>query len=76
MSAMSWINRLVKRSVVVHTSTGASIRGVLVGVYRDSLVLAHAIYLDQGGNVDVDGEAVVPRSNVSWIQTLPAGDPV
>lgn len=74
MSRMRWIERLTRRSVVVHTRDGASMRGVLVATYRDCLVLSHANYLAGEGAVAVDGEVVVPRETVSWLQVMPPGE--
>lgn len=72
MSLVRWIDRLTRRSVVVHTRDGASLKGVLVGSYRDCLVLAHVRYLAGEGEASVDGEAVVPRETVGWIQVIPS----
>lgn len=64
-----WIDRLRRQTVVVHMSNGQSIRGLLVGTYKDCLVLAHAAYLGSGGSVQpIDGEAVVPREQIVWMQ--------
>ena len=74
MNRVRWIDRLERRTVVAHLVGGASIRGVLVGAYRDCLVLSHATHLGvlDGARVDslIDGEAVVLREQVSWLQTL------
>lgn len=72
MSPMRYIDRLQRRSVVLHLKDGQSLKGVLMAAYRDSLVLAHARYLAADGELPVDGEAVVPRDSVAWLQTLPA----
>lgn len=78
MSLIRWISRLVARTVVVHTTQDASIRGILVGEYRDCLVLKHSVYLGTLGGerleTPIDGEVVVPREQVAWIQTLPSGE--
>jgi small nuclear ribonucleoprotein (snRNP)-like protein len=71
MSGVRWINRLTRRTVVVHTRDGQSLRGVLVGAYRDCLVLSHAVYLAGEGEVNVDGEVAVPRQTVGWLQVIP-----
>ncbi len=73
MNRVRWIDRLVRRNVVVHMTTGASVRGVLVGAHRDCLVLSHVAYLGADAVETVDGEVVVPRERVAWIQTL--GEP-
>ena len=57
------------RTVVVHTSTD-TIRGVLVGEYRDVLVLAHAVYVEENRDRDqqLPGETLIPREHVSFVQ--------
>lgn len=74
ISGVRWLNRLVRETVVVHTTGGASLRGVLVGVYRDCLVLTHAKYLTSDTTEDVDGEAIIPRPMVAWMQRLPGSE--
>lgn len=70
---MRWLDRLTHKTVLVHLVAGSSIRGVLRGVYADSIVLAHARYLYDQGHQDVDGEAVIPRAQVAWLQVLQPG---
>lgn len=72
MNLMRWIDRLTRRTVVVHTTNGMSVRGVLVGAYRDCLVLSHATFLGVETAEQIDGEAVIPRDRVAWLQTLEA----
>jgi hypothetical protein len=67
---LRWIDRQSKRNVVVHMSDGVSVRGVLFGVYKDCLVLHHAAYLSSGEETRVDGEVILPRTNLSWIQVM------
>lgn len=68
---MRWLNRQLTHTVVVHTTAKESIRGVLVGVYADCVVLAHAYYLNaESAPTEIDGEAIVPRAQVAWIQKL------
>lgn len=57
-------------TVVVHTVQGQSIRGVMTGAYKDCLVLDHAVFLAGDTTTNIDGEAVIPRASVAWIQTL------
>jgi small nuclear ribonucleoprotein (snRNP)-like protein len=62
---------LVRRRVIVHTRDGQSIRGALVGEYRDCLVLEAAEFLREAPAVeDIGGRAVIERKNVSWLQVL------
>lgn len=74
MTRVRWIDRLVRRTVVVHLTTGSSIRGVMAGAYRDSIVLAHATYLGMVGGerleTPIDGDAVILREQVAWMQNL------
>lgn len=74
MTRVRWIDRLARRTVVVHLANGASIRGVMAGAYRDSVVLVHATYLGMVGGdrveTPIDGDAVILREQVAWIQTL------
>lgn len=73
MLAVSWMHRMLRTTVVVHTTDGQSLRGVAVGMHRDCVVLAHAVYVGtDGAQTRVDGEAVIPRERVSWIQNLQA----
>lgn len=72
---MRWLEKLDRRFVVVHLDTGASIRGVLVAVYQDSLVVGHGSWLGADGAEQFDGEAVIPRPRVAWIQDLTKGGP-
>lgn len=67
----NWIKHLTRRRLVVHLASGASLRGVLAGEYSDCLVLTFAEALQgAGGSVPVDGQAVVPRAQIVWIQDL------
>lgn len=72
---MRFLQRITRETVVIHTLSGASVRGVLVAAYRDCLVLAHATYLTADSTEPVDGEAVIPREQVAWLQRLPGVEP-
>lgn len=61
---------LVKDRVVLHTTDGHSIRGVVIGVYRDSIVLGHTAYLDEAREAGLEGDVLVPREKIAWIQRL------
>ena len=65
-----YVDRLTRKVIVAHLADGTSIQGVLLGAYRDSIVLAHAEVLGDV-KVPIDGEAVLPRKGLSWIQNLP-----
>jgi hypothetical protein len=69
----SYLKTLARASVVVHTGDGRSVQGVLVGEYRDALVLRHAVYLiPDGRREQLDGDVAIPRRNVSFLQVSPA----
>ena len=60
-----------KQMVVVTMKSGLSFRGVLFDVDDRSFVLRNAEALEQGphgGNVTVDGEVVMARSDVEFWQ--------
>lgn len=64
------VRRLERRRVVIHTKDDRSIRGVLTKNYRDCLVLAQAEYLHEAKPTELEGDAVILRDNVSWLQVL------
>ena len=62
-----------RRQVVVHTRDDSSIRGLMVGAFPFAVVLEHAAYLNEAQPEQFQGRAVIPRSNVSWLQVLDGG---
>ena len=66
-----WLRRLERSRVIVHTKDDRSIRGVLVGVWPDCVVLSSAEYLADTVT-PLDGDPVIPRENVAWLQRLAA----
>lgn len=65
--------RLVRSSVVVHTRDGRSFSGVLTGVHRDCVALAHARLLMESGHSDpLAGDLVIPRGALAFLQVDPA----
>jgi hypothetical protein len=67
-SRQQGFRRRLRRTVVIHTRDGRSLRGLLVGEYSDCIVLAHAELLDE--EMKIGGEAIVALSNVSWAQDV------
>jgi hypothetical protein len=64
------LSRYERFTVIVHTIDGGpSLQGVLMAVHCDCLVLAHAHHLDSKS--PLDGEVIVPRGRVDWLQTVP-----
>jgi len=65
----SYLEEMERFRVVVHMRDG-SVEGTLSHLYPDCLVLTHAFYLEQGARTVIDGEAVIERVKVAWIQRI------
>lgn len=62
-----------RRTVIVNTTTGKAFRGVLWERGGRHLVLRNAELLRPGGEVaPIDGELVIDRENVEFIQVIGA----
>jgi hypothetical protein len=48
------------------------VRGVLSGVYTETIVLHDAAELTEGGDISLAGAVVIPRSRITYIQTGPS----
>jgi hypothetical protein len=70
MSLRRYIDRMKRSTVVVHRPDDVSVRGVLAGVYRDCIVLECAEALGVDGPTQIDGRAVIPRSDRLWLQEI------
>lgn len=73
----AWIRDLLDpypyvRRVIVVTKTDRTFRGVLWQRRRGFIVLREASLLEHGKQVPVDGELVIDRANVDFIQVLSA----
>lgn len=65
---------VIRRRVVVNLVTGTAIAGVLLKRSGPLLVLADAtVFPRDGVESKVDGEVVVERSQVEFVQAMPAG---
>lgn len=66
-----WLRRKTKPTVTVHTASG-SVRGVMLQSSRDGILLTAATLLhDDGAEVAMAGETLVPRDRVLFVQTTP-----
>ena len=65
---ISALRRLEKQTIVVHLTSGHSLRGVLRARYRQDIVLSHVTHLDQ--KADLGGEVLIPRSQIAFYQTV------
>ncbi len=69
--ARDYVAAIIRETVAAHLATGASLRGVLVAAHRDCVVLAHASLLQSDGEaVPLDGEQLIPRGQLLWLQRL------
>lgn len=65
----------IAQPVIVNLRSGDAFRGVLVEDRGQLLELANCEHLDdRGGRRDVDGRVIVERSQITFVQLLPAGD--
>lgn len=62
--------QLVARRVIVNLTTDKAFAGVLWSECRDLLVLRDATLLDQGTETAVDGEVVIERSRIDFMQVV------
>jgi hypothetical protein len=62
---------VVRKRVVVVTKEDRTIEGVLFARRGPLLVLRDAAVHHQGQRVPADGEVIVERSTVAWVQVLP-----
>lgn len=67
----------VLKRVAVHTRDGHTLEGVLLGVYSDAVSLAHVTYVraEDQSRVVIEGDTLIPTSNLSFIQELAPHDP-
>lgn len=71
--AYSW-RTLVARHVVINLKTGRGVDGLLIRKSGDLLFLRNATALEPGAQpLPLDGEAIVQRQDVDFIQTLVRG---
>lgn len=61
-------NRLTRRRVIVNLRDGQALEGLLLARRGPLLVLRDATLHTEGRAVPVDGEAVVERDRVAWMQ--------
>lgn len=66
------LRRHLRRTLVVHTKDGRSLRGVLTHEHTDCLVLSQARLLDV--DIALGGETVILRENISWAQDITGMD--
>jgi hypothetical protein len=69
-----WSRTLVCRRIVVNLTTGRAFEGLLITKRGPLLVLRDAVLLEPGADpTPVDGEIVIERRRVEFIQNLGSG---
>lgn len=65
----SWLGRVLKKRIVVHTQQDQSIEGVLMEQVADGLILRAANLLGSDGKkTTMAGEVFIPRENIAFAQ--------
>lgn len=64
------LERRVKRTIVIFTRDGHSVRGILLESYADCLVLAHPVWLQGMRPANLGGQFIVPLDNVMYAQDV------
>lgn len=67
---LPYVRTMRRRQVVVNLASGRSFRGILWAKRGPLLVLREATLLEAGQAVTVDGEVVVERRTIEWVQVL------
>jgi hypothetical protein len=61
---------LASKTIVVHTTDGKSLRGVLHGQYADRITLREAVILHGEDEQPAGGLQHIPLGSISWMQEL------
>lgn len=71
----AWRRAAVRRDVLVNLRTGKAIRGVMWASRGPLLVLKDAELVEANGSppIRLDGDVIVERSNLDFVQVIPAG---
>lgn len=67
-----WLDGLTLSTVIVHTKSGESIKGVKSAVHDDCIVLREAFMLGIEGQTALGGDVPIPRENVAFMQVVPS----
>jgi hypothetical protein len=61
---------LVRKTIIVNTRDGRTIRGVLMSEHDDRITLAEAFFMAGNGEHQLAGQTHVPRENISFLQEV------
>lgn len=68
---MTWLDAVTFETVIVHvTDNGPSLKAARVAVFDDCVVLRDAMLLEPEGTEMLQGEIVVPREKVMFVQKV------
>ncbi len=71
---MTWLDALTLETVVVHLKhDGPSLKGLKAAIHDDCIVLRDVIALGDEASDVLDGQCVIPRDQVSFMQVLGGG---
>lgn len=62
--------RLIRREVIINTKTERTFRGVLWSRWFGVYVLKQAQMLGKGSAIDIDGEVVILKQDIDFIQVV------
>jgi hypothetical protein len=68
----SGVGRHLRESIVVHRVDGQSVKGVLVGEFKDCIKLTHVEFLGGETEVLLAGDILIPQSKIAFVQLVPA----
>jgi small nuclear ribonucleoprotein (snRNP)-like protein len=63
---------LVAHTLLVNLTTGKAFRGVLRDEHPAHITLANATLHEDGTAAQVDGEVIIPRERIEFLQVVPA----
>jgi hypothetical protein len=70
---VTWLDDVTLETVIVHTvDNGPSLKAAKLAVFDDCLVLRDAMLLEPEGTEMLNGEIVVPREKVLFLQKVSA----
>lgn len=69
---MTWLDDVTLETVIVNTPTGRSFKGLKSAVHDDCIVLKHVIVLETDASTTIEGELVIPREQVEFVQLVGA----
>jgi hypothetical protein len=75
-SPLDWWDEMQNSLVMVHMDDDRTIKGLIVKVSPDGVLLASPEFLGEGPAFELGGESFIPRERIAWAQVPPAAKPV